>query len=184
MFDDAWSSINERYYDRKFNGLDWDAQRTTFRSLDAAATSSKEFYSVLRRMIASLNDPHTRVFAPEEKFDWWRPRFVTPGIAIREVDGLPTVVEVEPNSEPQRAGIRAGDLIETVNGEPALSLITARFTDPMPVTSASSRYRAFATVLEGAPGSAVEIRWKGRSGNERSARLQRFWRQREPGRGA
>ncbi len=181
VFDDAWSSINERYYDRKFNGLDWGAQRTTFRSLAAAANSSGEFYSVLRRMIASLNDPHTRVFAPEEKFDWWRPRFVTAGIALSEVDGLPTVVEVERDSEPQRAGVRAGDLIETVNGEPALSLITGRLTNSGFLASASSRYRAFATVLEGPPGTSVEIRWKGKNGNERSGRFQRHWQQRELG---
>ena len=181
VFDDAWSSINERYYDSKFNGLDWGAQRTTFRSLAAAANSSDEFYSVLRRMIASLNDPHTRVFAPEEKFDWWRPRFVTPGIAVREVDGLPTVVEVEHNSEPQRAGVRAGDLIETVNGEPALSLINGRLTNSPSIASASTRYRAFATVFEGAAGTSLEVRWKGKSGNERSARFQRYWQQHELG---
>jgi carboxyl-terminal processing protease len=180
VFDDAWSSINERYYDRKFNGLDWDAQRTAFRSLAAAANSTDEFYSVLRRMIAPLDDPHTRVFAPEEKFDWWHPRLVTAGIAIREVDGAATVVEVEPDSEPQRAGVRAGDLLETVNGEPALSLIRARLINPV-VASASLRYRAFATVLEGTPGSSVEIRWKGKNGSERTARFQRYWQQRELG---
>lgn len=178
VFDDAWSAINQRYYEPTFNGLDWSAQRTTFRSLAAAANSSEELYSVLRRMIASLNDPHTRVFAPEEKFDWWRPRFVTTGIAVREVDGLPTVVEVERDSEPQRAGVRAGDLIEAVNGEPALSLINRRLTNSLSFASASSRYRAFATVLEGPPGSSVEIRWKSKNGNERSAQFQRHWQQR------
>lgn len=129
VFDDAWSAINQRYYEPGFNGLDWSAQRTAFRSLAAAANSGEELYSVLRRMIAPLNDPHTRVFTPEEKFDWWRPRFVTTGIAIREVGGLPTVVEVERDSVPQRAGVRAGDQIETVNGAPALSLINARLTN-------------------------------------------------------
>ena len=116
VFDDAWSRINERYYDRTFHGLDWDAQRTTFRTLAADANSNQELYAVLRRMIAALNDPHTRVFAPEEKFDWWRPRFVTIGVGIAEVEGLPTVVQLERGSAPQRAGIRVGDVIETVNG--------------------------------------------------------------------
>lgn len=181
VFDDAWSSVNKRYYDRKFNGLDWSTQRAAFRSLAAAANSSEELYSVLRRMIASLNDPHTRVFAPDEKFDWWRPRFFTTGIAVREVDGLPTVVEVERDSEPQRAGVRAGDVIETVNGDPALSLINGRLTESLSVASASSRYRAFATVFDGPPGTSLEIRWKGKNGKERSARFQRHWQQRELG---
>ncbi|MCA1604621.1 MAG: hypothetical protein LC775_03880, partial [Acidobacteria bacterium] len=55
VFDDAWSRINERYYDRRFHGLDWDAQRAIFRSLVVEAGSSQELYAVLRRMIASLH---------------------------------------------------------------------------------------------------------------------------------
>src|SRR5688572_31172317 len=31
VFDDVWSTINRRYYDRDFQGLDWQAQRTTDR---------------------------------------------------------------------------------------------------------------------------------------------------------
>ena len=37
----------------------------------------REFYEVIRKMIGSFRDAHTRVYAPEEKFDWWSPRFVS-----------------------------------------------------------------------------------------------------------
>jgi carboxyl-terminal processing protease len=181
VFDDAWSTIDQRYYDRTFHGLDWDAQRTTFRSLAAEATSSQELYAVLRRMIASLNDPHTRVFAPEEKFDWWRPRFVSIGLSVREIDGLPTVVQVEKGSAPQRAGVRRGDVIEDVNGTPALSLINHRLANLFVSASSSSRFRAFATMMEGPAESWVEIRWKGKNDKVKSARFERHWQQRELG---
>ncbi|HZE63572.1 MAG TPA: hypothetical protein VE056_06810, partial [Pyrinomonadaceae bacterium] len=59
VFDDAWSTINERYYDRAFHGLDWDAQRVAFRKLAAEAGSGHELYALLRRMVGALNDPHT-----------------------------------------------------------------------------------------------------------------------------
>jgi len=181
VFDNAWSRINERYYDRRFHGLDWDAQRATFRPLAAEAGSSQELYSVLRRMIASLEDPHTRVFAPEEKVDWWRPRFVSTGLAIAEVDGLPTVVQVERDSAPQRAGVRVGDVIETVSGEAASSLIKNRLANlPAPV-SASSRFRAFAKLLDGPPETSVEVSWKTKDGKQKSARFDRHWEQRELG---
>ena len=181
VFDDAWSTINQRYYDRNFHGLDWEAQRNMYRGLAADAGSSQELYSVLRRMIATLNDSHTRVFGPEEKFDWWRPRFVTIGISVKEVAGLPTVVQVERGSVPDRQGIRAGDVIEAVDSKPALSLIQNRLGIVDQTTRSASRARAFGTLLEGSPGTTVEVRWKTRDDKSRKALFRRYWQQRELG---
>jgi carboxyl-terminal processing protease len=180
VFDDAWSTINARYYDRDFHGLDWEAQRTTFRSLAAQANSSQQLYTTLRQMISSLNDPHTRVFSPEEKFDWWRPRFVTIGLGLREVGGLPTVVYVERNSGPDREGVRVGDVIETINGEPAVSVISRRL-EPSISADASVRSRAFATLIEGSPDTMVRLVWKRKDGSEKAANFRRYWQQRELG---
>jgi carboxyl-terminal processing protease len=182
VFDDAWTTINQRYYDSRFqglaNGLTWDAQRTIFRSLAAQANSSQEFYDVLRRMIVSLNDPHTRVFAPDERFDWWRPRFVSIGLAIREIEGQPTVVEVDRDSAPHRAGIRAGDVVEAVNGEFAMAAV-----NKLLIASArtSSRLRAVASLTQGPLDASVEIRWKGKNEVEKVGRFNRYWRQRDLG---
>jgi carboxyl-terminal processing protease len=181
VFDDAWARINERYYDQTFHGLDWDAQRTTFRAIAAKAGSGEELYAVLRRMIAALNDPHTRVFAPEEKFDWWRPRFVSVGFTIAEVAGLPTVTKVDHDSAAQREGIRAGDVIEKVNGEAATSVVISRLANLPDPTSASERYRVFAKLLEGASGTSVEVTWKGKDGKEKTVRFERYGQQRELG---
>jgi C-terminal peptidase prc len=181
IFDDVWSTINQRYYDRNFHGLDWDAQRITYRDLAAGAESSHELYSVLRRMIASLNDSHTRIFAPEEKFDWWRPRFVTIGISVREIDGLPTVVQVERDSAPHREGIQVGDVIESVDGQSALSLINKRLESYAATATGPSRTRAFATLIEGLPATTVEVSWKTRHDQVKTARFRRYWRQRELG---
>src|SRR5688572_2612398 len=148
VFDDVWSTINRRYYDRDFQGLDWQAQRTTYRDLAANAETDRELYSVLRRMIAALNDSHTRVFAPEERFDWWRPRFITIGISVSEVGGAPVVVQVEPGSAPHRAGIRVGDVIETVDAQPALKVIERRLGNSIASSTGASRMRAFSSLLD------------------------------------
>ncbi len=185
VFDDVWSTINERYYDSRFHGLDWDVQRANFRGPAAEASSSRELYLVLRRMIAALDDSHTRVYPPEEKFDWWRPRFVSAGIVVREVEGLPVVGAVQRGSAPQLAGLRAGDIIESVNGKSALALVNSKLAtsivsaSPPAARSATSRFRAFASLLDGPPESSVEIRWKGKNGKERSAHFWRSWQQRE-----
>lgn len=181
VFDDAWARINERYYDQTFHGLNWDAQRTTFRSLAAKAESTQELYAVLSRMISSLNDPHTRIFAPEEKFDWWRPRFVSVGFATAEVAGMPTVIKVDQDSAPKRAGMRPGDVIESVDGVAALSLVKSRLRDLPNPASASGRFRVFAKLLDGPSGSSVDVVWKGKDGQQKSASFERYWMQRELG---
>ena len=56
VFDDAWETIQDRYYDPKFHGIDWQAKRTTYRPAAARASNTHEFYDVLRQMIASLRD--------------------------------------------------------------------------------------------------------------------------------
>jgi carboxyl-terminal processing protease len=187
VFDDVWSTINERYYDSQFHGLDWNLQRTNFRGVAAEARSSRELYSVLRRMIASLGDSHTRIYPPEEKFDWWRPRFVSAGISLKEVEGRAVVTNVQKGSAPSRAGMRAGDIIESVDGKPALALVNSRLADSSDlnitpaISAATARFRAFALLLDGPAGSSMEIRWQTRNGKLRTARFHRDWQQRELG---
>lgn len=181
VFDDVWTRINERYYDQTFHGLDWESQRIIFRELAARANSSQELYAVLRRMIAGLNDPHTRVFAPEEKFDWWHPRFVSVGFAVAEVGGLPTVIRVDRPSAAQRAGIRPGDVIETIDGESAISLINNRVSSLPDPTNRAARSRVFAKLFDGPGPASVEITWLGKGGGKKSARLARQWQERELG---
>src|SRR6185503_18901288 len=108
VFDDVWETIQDRYYDPKFHGIDWQAKRTAFRPVAARAGNPQEFYDVLRQMIASLRDAHTRVYSPDEKFDWWSPRFVTVGLTVREVEGVPTVIYIEAGSAASRTDIRQG----------------------------------------------------------------------------
>src|ERR1044072_5493432 len=181
VFDDVWETINSRYYDRTFHGLDWDAQRQIFRAQAMKSQSGAELYAVVRSMIGLLSDPHTRVFAPEEKFDWWRPRLLTIGFAVGEVDGLPTVVRVERDSAADRAGLQAGDVIESVDGKDARVIIRERLaTLPQPA-SVSARFRVFAKLLDGPAETAARITWKTKSGKQKTSQLSRYWNQRELG---
>jgi carboxyl-terminal processing protease len=179
VFDDAWETINNRYYDKHFRDVDWDAQRKIFRPLAAEAKNSGELYVVLRRMIGTLNDRHTRIYPPEAKFDWWNPRFVSIGLRLGEVEALPTVVQVERGSAPQRAGILPGDVIESVNSKPSAALIAQSLLDPPLSAGSSKRSRAVAAMLEGAANTPVEISWQGKNGREKSAWFQRYWDQRQ-----
>src|SRR5215212_363053 len=86
--------------------------------LAAAARGEAELYALLRRMLGSLRDPHTRVYPPGESTDWRVHRYVSVGVAVRQLGGQIVVTDVERDSEARRAGVRAGDAVLALDGEP------------------------------------------------------------------
>jgi carboxyl-terminal processing protease len=179
VFDDVWETIQERYYDPTFRGLDWEATRVAFRPAAAEAKSTRDFYELLRRMIAPLKDPHTRVFSPEEKFDWWNPKFVTIGVTVRDVEGSPTVVHVDPKSEAYVAGVRVGDVVISVDNINSSEIIERRLkhADVSPMT----RLRMVRGLFDGNAGTPLILTWKQKNDRIKSATLQRYWSQRSLG---
>jgi carboxyl-terminal processing protease len=178
VFDDAWETIQDRYYDPKFHGIDWQAKRTVFRPVAARASGTQEFYEVLRQMIASLKDAHTRVYSPDEKFDWWNPRYVTVGVTTREVEGVPTVLQVESGSAAAKTDIRPGDVIASVDDVPVSQYVSQRLSASGLSGDSDARYRAIATLFDGPAGTSVKVTWASRNGKKKSTVLQRYWGQR------
>jgi carboxyl-terminal processing protease len=176
VFDDVWETIQQRYYDPRFRGLDWDASRTVFRPAAAEAKTTHDFYELLRRMIAPLKDAHTRVFSPEEKFDWWSPRFITIGVSVREVEGKPVVVHVEPKSAAYKAGLRPGDVVLGIDNISSSELIARRIPDSN--LSGTARLRVVRALFDGPAGTPLTVSWKNKEGRTKSAMLQRYWGQR------
>src|ERR1044072_2201845 len=181
VFDDAWETIQERYYDPKFHGIDWQLQRVTFRPAAARAGKPPEFYDVLRQMIASLKDAHTRVYSPDEKFDWWNPRFITVGVTVREVEGVPTVIQIDPGSAAARTDIKPGDVIVSIDDQPVAEAIKQRLRYSNLSDETNARYRAVGALFEGPAETSVKVTWANRKGKQKSAVLQRYWNQRELG---
>ena len=181
VFDDVWETIQQRYYDPKYHGVDWQAKRASFRPIAARAAGTYEFYEVLRQMIASLKDAHTRVYSPDEKFDWWSPRYITVGVAVREVEGAATVLQVEPGSAAARTDVRPGDVVVAVDDIPIREFIARRLAAAGLSDDSDARFRVISTLFDGPAGSSVKITWTNNDGKQKSAVLQRYWNQRQLG---
>jgi carboxyl-terminal processing protease len=179
VFDDLWETVYQRYYDPQFHGIDWSAQRANWRIEAANANGPRELYAVLRRLLGLLEDAHTRVYAPEEKFEWQHPRFLTIGFSLREVQGQPTVFSVEPRSEAERVGIRAGDVIETIDGVPAITRLEQKLREQSGAsTPQAARLFAMASLTDGVPNTTVAIAWKDADNQRHQTVLHRKWRER------
>ena len=118
VFEHTWQAVNENYYDKNFNGVDWRKVHATFLPQAEAARNNEEFYGVLRRMLGELRDAHTRVYAPEDGFDRYHPSGTTVGLMVRRIEGQPVVVWVEAGSEAAQQGIRPGYVITAIDNVP------------------------------------------------------------------
>src|SRR5258706_10525043 len=65
-FDFVWATIEDRYHDRSFNGVDWSAVGQRYPPLALAGPSGDQFWDVLDKMTGELRDTHTRVQSPQE----------------------------------------------------------------------------------------------------------------------
>jgi C-terminal processing protease CtpA/Prc len=137
-FEDIWETINEKYYDPSFNGVNWRAVRESYRPLIERASSDEDFYVLLKRMVGELHDAHTRFSTPEERRERERFEAVSAGVAIFEVEGKPVIVGVEPDSDASRAGVEEGMLALEIDGKP----IADRLADARARVAGSSTDRA------------------------------------------
>jgi carboxyl-terminal processing protease len=172
VFDDVWELVRERYYDPALRGVDWEGLGESLRPLAARARDEAEFYAVLRRLLGSLRDPHTRVFPPGESVDWRVQRFVTVGLSVREVEGVVVVTGVARDSEAARAGLKPGDAILSVDGEATATVVARRLSELGGAPSA--RLLAVARLFDGARDTEVAVVFRREPGGRaRSARLRR-----------
>ena len=184
VFDDVWATLGERYYDPHLNGVDWSAQRAALRPLAAEAQGQAEFYAVLRRLIGPLRDVHTRVYQPEERSEWQRPRLLDVGLAVREIEGEIVITRVERNAAAWRAGMRAGDAVLSVDGENVAARLARRLAEEGGASTAqAARLRALARLFDGPlhePATVLVSATRGGEQRTRAALLPRVLRTREP----
>jgi carboxyl-terminal processing protease len=108
VFDKTWETVNKKFYDSKFNGVDWAALKMEYRPLAEAAADKIELDVVLDRMLSELHTSHTAVGS-----NIW---FAT-GISYLRI-GPQYVVRLAYTGSPAKAaGIERGWLVTGGNGD-------------------------------------------------------------------
>ena len=148
---------------------DWDAALPELLSAMEGASGARGYALAVARMAARVADNHVTVSGhPELKKLYGA---AAPALGVRAVEGVPVVISA--GDEAKRAGIEVGDVIESVDGEPA----AARFRDLAPYVPASTPQGLAEKVysfyfLAGAAGTEVELAVAGAKG-KRTIRLPR-----------
>jgi carboxyl-terminal processing protease len=138
VFETVWKTINDEYYDPTFNGVNWSAARERYRPRVEAVKGDEEFYAVISEMLLDLQDLHTSFVAPDTQ-----PR--SSGISVYEVENRIVVVNVDPDSDAARAGVKAGMIVCTFDGKP----IDERLTQLRTSLGHWSNQQAYRFVISG-----------------------------------
>lgn len=158
VFEEVWETIDEKYHDPAFNGVNWKAVHDRYRPMAVAAKSEDDFYTVLKKMVGELHDAHTRFHTPRERREREQATAVSTGISVYEVEGRVVVVSVEPDSEAARAGVESGMIVRTIDGKP----VKERLEEAQARVGGSSseraiRLRLYRQLIEGDPGTSVKL---------------------------
>jgi carboxyl-terminal processing protease len=117
-FETVWQTVNDKYFDPTFGGLDWSEVHERYQPLIAAAENDNEFYERLNVMLFELNVSHIGVVPPDDlqQIDPVLSAEGSSGIDVRLIDGNAVITFVEPGSPGAQAGLRPGFVIQSIDG--------------------------------------------------------------------
>jgi carboxyl-terminal processing protease len=140
-FDWVWQTVHDKFYDTKFNGVDWDAMKTKYRDRARRAATREEHAAIINEMLAELRTSHTAFYTPDtpQYFqllglflpmnDWLgkatasaltdgKALYSGIGIFTETVNGQQFVRGVHDGLPAHKAGIQVGDRLVSVDGAP------------------------------------------------------------------
>jgi carboxyl-terminal processing protease len=146
-FDALWAFVDENYayFDGRLTG--WSSVRDLYRSDLARVKTRSDLIAVLERVLDELYDAHAQLTINTAS----SPRLVPSGADIWAAwrSGKAIVEEVRETSDAQRAGIRAGAEILTLNDVPIEEAVRARIGRSLRTVDDNVRSWALRAVLAG-----------------------------------
>lgn len=138
VFEQVWQTVQENFYDPKFNGVNWQAMRQKYRPQAEKAQSTEALSGVVNQMLAELKTSHTRFYTQAEPAyyqlagifkasiqDKLKPflasgklEYTDIGIYTEEIDGNPFIKAILDGSPAAKAKLLVGDRIISVDGQP------------------------------------------------------------------
>jgi C-terminal peptidase prc len=158
IFETIWRSIDQRYYDPRFNGVDWNALHAQFKPQVDTVTSDRSFYNLMIRMVGALHNAQTGVLPPLTVRTLAQRETITTGITIDSIDGAIVVRAVRPLSSADKAGVSPGMRVVRFNSqtiEERIESVAARI-----VPSSSVRYdraRRYVAAMSVSPASTTAL---------------------------
>lgn len=124
-FEKVWKTVNEKYFDPNFGGVDWKVVHERYAPLAANAKTDAELHALLNRMLDEIKTSHLDVLTPETVARLKQPP-VTVGFSMREIDNQVVITSLVENSSAAKAGLKTGFVVKKVDGEAVKNLADAQ----------------------------------------------------------
>lgn len=118
IFEEAWRSINDGFYDPDFHGENWQALHDKYKPWALKASTKRDFGDVVNMMLGELNASHMG-FYTSDRAETQQIRTGLLGVAIDITNNGAEVTRVVPNSPADRevSKLHVGDIITSIDGQ-------------------------------------------------------------------
>lgn len=173
IFEKVWDTINRKYYDPNFNGVNWNDVRKVYRPQIAAAKTDREFFALVKQMVGELQDAHTSFATPAEAALYEKKQSVGTGLQLEEIAGKMVVAAVRFDSSAASAGILPGTIISKIDGRDANAIFDETKSKIKSSTARAVQRAALRQILAGDADSVVKLEITDRSGKTSEIELTR-----------
>jgi carboxyl-terminal processing protease len=104
LFDKAWSTVDENFYDPGFNGVDWKAVGARYRARIAGVKTDAQFDALVSAMLAEIGTSHLYIVAPSAS----SASKVGVGIELAQIGRDEIVRDMVPLSDAHGQGVLPG----------------------------------------------------------------------------
>ena len=200
-FEIVWRTVKENHFDPTFGGVDWDAVRAEFAPRVRAAATDRELHALLQQMLNRLGQSHFNIITPEsipsiedegdadeDSSEEAAPKPRPPGslemaerltngigIDLRIVGGVALITRVEADSPAERAGLRTGFVLRSVDGYRVASMLRMfrRAAVFEPVLRNQIPAQILVEFVNGPPGTPVRLTYLDARNRVRRATVKR-----------
>ncbi len=153
VFNQAWSLLRDNFFDAKFNGVDWEAERRAYLPRVAGAATADEMRRIVRLMIGDLNASHLGFSGGAVTTNAVGRLGVSFDRAESEIHGRLKITAVTPLGPAAiTRAINVGDVIAAVDGK----LVGARVNlDELLANTIDRRVTLTLAASSGQPGSGA-----------------------------
>lgn len=158
-FDEAWSTINESFYDPAFGGVNWAGVRDELRPRAASAATPAEVRRVIEEMLSRLKQSHFVLLssAPEDGNPAPAGE-ATLGVEVRVLDRDVVITRVPAASQAAAAGLAPGQVLLKVDTQFAASWWRDAGTNADPRVTSFEVWERAQRGMRGSPGSSAAVK--------------------------